>query len=342
MAKGYLKAAYESIPGNETNSPTLSTKTIYPPLISFDPDPGVSHLDRDDELRDSEESPQLLPEMKAPKWSLGARLYPDLLGFMLKLILGNPVTTAGNGVITDPDGTVIPAGAHRHVWTSPFGPSGASPLTAEWIAAYKDQAAFYKLKGSACEALSITTPESGGGRMEASGPTLYLTDIADPALTAAFESLSVRPFMRQDLQIVTWLTGSATFEDFDAALANPVVALRTLGISSEWPDVMEKGDGPIVITGSVPKRAIDPDDYTALKNATGFGTKARWKSKSIITGSYPYTFWIEHDNAQYFEGKPNPLENKRRLGASFRYKATSDGAGAASTITLVNATASYA
>src|SRR5262245_20644928 len=125
MATGYLKAQYESIVGNETNAPTLSTLIHYFPALSFQPTLNPAHLERDDEIRNVNEPLLVLPERYAPEWSLESRNYPTTLQFLLKLILGAPTTTAGNGIITDPDGSTVPSGAHRHVWTAPFNQSGA-------------------------------------------------------------------------------------------------------------------------------------------------------------------------------------------------------------------------
>lgn len=343
MASGYAQFRYESTPGNEDNTPTLSTKTLYPPLIEFNPELNPAHLNRDDELRNQGDEPLMaLSERYAPEWSLTTRSYPDTLGYFYKMALGNPTSTAGNGIITDPDGTPVPTGATRHVWTAPFGPTGVNPMTSQIYGAYADQTFFVKLKGAALSTLGIETPESGGGRISASGLALFSQRVSDPSLTASYESLAIRPFTRGDLQIVTWLSGTATFEDFDVSISNPVEATPSLGISSKYPDLMEKGDDPITFTGSVPKRVIDADDYDALVNATGFATKARWQSESIIASAYPYSMWVQHDNAQYLEGGPNALANTRRIGARFTYKATSDGVGASTVVTLINATASYA
>lgn len=345
MATGYLRGSWESIPGNETNAPTLSTKKVFFPALSFTPTPGPNHMERDDEIRNSDEPLALLTERYAPTWALSMRNYPDALGFLLNTILGSPTTTAGNGIITDPDAVVIPVGATRHVWTAPFGPSGASPRTIEWIAAYKDQAFYTQLKGSAIQTMSLETPEAGGGRITASGPALYMpiTTTADPALTPAYESLAIPPFERSHLTLPTWLAGSATStEDFSVTITNPVDPYASLGIASKFPDVMEKTDAPIMFTGSIPKRQLDPDDYAALMAATGFAAKARWVSTSIIATAYPYKLFIEFDNAQYTTGGPAALENKRRIGGTFDFKSTSDGVGASTTVTLVNATASYA
>jgi hypothetical protein len=105
---------------------------------------------------------------------------------------------------------------------------------------------------------------------------------------------------------------------------------------------MEKGDGPIVVTGSIPKRVIDPDDWDALVAGTGFAVKARWQSTVVIGAtSYKYTLWLECLNAQYVDGGPEALANKRRLGGSFNWKSTYNGTAGSTKLTLVNATASY-
>lgn len=343
MPTGYLRGRIESIPGNETNVPTYSAKVIFPPAISFNPAQNPSHLMRDDEIRNLDEPLQVLPERYAPEWSMETRMYPDILGFMLRLILGSPVTTAGNGVILDPDSVIIPATAYRHVWTAPFGPAGASPLTAHWQAAYKDQSVFFDVKGAGCAQLSIATPETGGARLNASGPALYMPPpVSDPALTPTYESLAIPPFFRSNLTLPTWLTGTATStEDVSLSIENPMEAYSSLGVASRFPDVMEKSDGPITFTGSIPKRQLDADDLNALMAATGFPAKIRWVSTAIIAAAYPYKLFVEADNAQYVTGGPGALENTRRIGGSFDFKFTSDGAGASTTVTLVNSTASY-
>lgn len=343
MANGYAKLAFETNGvGNESTSPTLSTKTLYPPLLELEANPGVSHLERDDELRNIDEPLQVLPEKYDPTWSLRSRMYPDPIGFLLKWILGPPTTTAGNGVITDPDTIAIPVGAYRHVWAAPFGPSGASPQTVDAVLSYADQLEYFRIKGAACQQLALTSPDSGGAMAQASGPACFLDDVSNPSLTPAYESLAIPPFMRRHLSIVTWLTGSATTEDWDVSIANPVEVLRTLGIASAWPDLIEKGDGPIVVSGTIRKRAIDPDDFGGLMDATRFAVKSRWTSNAIIASGYPYKMWVEADGAQLVGGGPQALANRRRIGAEYQWKCTSDGAGASATITLVNATTSYA
>jgi hypothetical protein len=129
MANGYKHAALESIPGNETNSPTLSTKVIYEPIQSADiqlnPNPDEPRRRAAQRRRAARGAPGgLRPE-------LGARVarLPGHARVRAAAMLGLPVTTAGDGIITDPDTQTIPVGATRHVWTAPFGPSGLSPKT---------------------------------------------------------------------------------------------------------------------------------------------------------------------------------------------------------------------
>ena len=341
MPSGYVEERFESIPGNETNSPTLSTKKFYPPLQSFGPKLGAKPLSRDDELRNQDEPLPVVPDAFEPSWEYKGRAYPDSLGWALKHICGAPVTTAGDGIIKDPDEVAIPIGATRHVFAAPFGPAGASPLTTQMIASYLDQSTFFKLKGAACAELSLESPEEGGATISRSGPALHLARIANPAITPAYEALSIRPFIRGNLTL-KWLTGTGTTQDFSLSIANPVEAARSLGIASKSPDIMEKAnEGPIVVSGSIPKRQLDSDDIDALINATGFEAVAKWVNDSIIASSYPYKLFVGMANCQYTGGEPDALANQRRHGASFDWKSTAATTGS-TTITLVNATASYA
>lgn len=342
MATGYLHAAFESTPGNETNTPTLSTKVIYFPLITAKPDLNPDPMERDDELRNQDEPLAVLEEAHTPAWSFASRAYPDLLGFQFKNMLGSPATTAGNGVITDQDGIAIPTNAYRHVWTAPFGPGGVSPQTSQLQFSYKDQSVFFKLKGAATESLAISTPETGGARIEASGPAAYMVRQSDPALSPTYEALTVRPFTRGNLTLPTFLAGSnARFEDFSVNIAQNVDLVRSLGVASKFPDIVEKGDGLIVVSGSANMRTLDVDDYDALKAATGFALTARWVNDSIIASSYPYKMYVVCTNAQYTGGDVDDLDNRRRHGANFNWKATYAGSTSV-TIQLVNATSSYA
>lgn len=344
MATGYLKAARENIPGNETNTTVLSTKIAYIPALSFNVSLGPDHLMRDDELRGLDEAVAAIPEGYAPQWSIETRAYPDVAAFLMACAFGSPTTTVGNGVITDPDTVAIPAGAYKHVWTSPFLPTGVNPQTTEFIAAFKDQSVFFRLKGCGVTQLSIDSPSRGGCRIKASGPCLYVARISDPALTPAYEALTVKPWVGGNFTIPTWLSGSANFErsGFGLQWQNDMDTYESGSIASKFPDQLEKGDAPVLLTGSAPKRLIDIDDYDALLAATGFGMKCRWISDSMATGVYPYKMFVEAANVQLLDGGPDDLANRRRIGGSFNWKATNaTGTNGSQTITIVNSTASY-
>lgn len=344
MATAAVQAQYESIPGNELNSPTLSTKLMTFPLISFTPTLGANPMERNDETRGVNEPLAVVPEIFAPTWALESRAYPDTLGFLLKLILGAPTTTVGDGIITDPDAGTIPATCYRHVWTAPFGPTGLNPLTAQFQASYKDQSFFLKVKGAGCTSLALTSPPQGGCRVVASGPALYVTSQSDPAFVQTYESLAVLPFERPNLTLPTWLAATAVHEDFSFTIANQQEAVRTLGIASRFPDDLEYLDPPVLFTGSLPQRVVAAADWNALIANTGFTAKAKWLSTvSIAATSYKYTMWLQMVNAQYVGGDAAPLRNARRLGATFNFSSTNVAgtAGQSSSITLVNSTASY-
>src|SRR3954447_2041222 len=101
MPTGYARIATESIPGKEATPPTLSTKKLFPPLQELGPKPGPAPLSRDDELRNQDEPLAVIPEAYNPSWEIKVRAYPDTVAMLLQLACGAPVTSTGNGVITD-------------------------------------------------------------------------------------------------------------------------------------------------------------------------------------------------------------------------------------------------
>lgn len=341
MALAYAQLRREVTPGNESTTPSYGTKVLYPPALSVQANPNPAHLNRDDEIRNIDEPLSMVAESYTPDWSAESRLYPDTIGMLLTLMLGTPTTTAGNGVITDPDSVAIPVGAYRHVWTAPFGPAGLTPQTFDLRAAYRDQSVYLQAKGCAVQQMQVSNPAQGGSRVSVSGPALYLARISDPSLTPAYEALTIAPLMRRHLSL-SWLSGSASTEDFTLSIANPVETTSTLGAASAYPDLIEKAESPVTFTGSIPKRVLDADDYDALIAATGFAATAKYVSQTIIASGYPYKLFFVFANCQYTGGGPGALENRRRIGAQFDWRASSTGSAGHATLTLVNATASYA
>lgn len=340
---GYINGAYETTVGSEANSsPTLSSKVIYIPSTSAQLSLNPSPLLRDDENRGVDEPITALEDTHAPTWSLESRAYPDVLGFLLKAQLGAPSTTAGNGVITDANGVVVPTGAYRHVWTSPFGPSGNSPQTTQWRLGYNDQSVYYKLQGAAVESMGFSVPEAGGVGLAASGPGCYLTRISDPSLTPSYETLTIPPFLRAHLAVNTNMSNTATNEgDFSFNITSPVEAVSDLSSASRFPTQMYKGDDAVGLTGTIGKSAIDADDWDALKAATSFTLKYTFTSTATIASSYPYKLIVNVGSAQYVGGEAEPLTSSRRLKASWQWRAGYTGTAGNVSLSLINASSSY-
>jgi hypothetical protein len=343
MPKGYVREQFEDSPGFEGANPELSVKTIDSPATSVDNSLEPSPLERDDELRGVDEPLQIFEDEFNPTWGFSSRAYPDLLGFRLCQIFGFPVSTAGDGAaVKDPDGVAIPIGATRHVWTAPFGPAGPSPLTTQMNLGYVDEDTFVVVTGAGAEELTLSSDEAGGVKLGAKGPALFWDHIEDPVIVPTPESLGVMPFMRRHLKVVTWQGDERDLENFGITISNPITAERSMASGSGFPDLLEKGEGPITVAIEAPKRHIRSSDLEALLRAERFAMKARWVSLTKIgVTAYPYGFWLEGDGAQYTGGGPASLENKRRIGSTYQAKLTSDGVGASSKFTLVNATPSY-
>jgi hypothetical protein len=343
LATAYVQGAFESTPGNEVNTPTLSTKTIYVPVQTGTPDLGAQFLDRNDELRGVDEPIAYATDVYEPVWSMSTRAYPDPLGFFLKNALGAPTTTAGNGLITDPDSVVIPTGATRHVWTAPFGPAGNNPQTSQYQFSYKDQSVAYKLKGAGVDTFELQSPDSGGCTVAVSGPALYLQRIAEPGLSPTYESLTTSPFLGTFFTNPTWLGSSGTANDVAVKATFPLRKEHTLAVSSQYPDQLFKDNPPIVWSGTITLVNLTAADFDAMLNATGFAVKLKWNSKIVIGATtYNYQMWFQALNCQYTGGGPEAIGNKRIHGATFDWTCTYAGTPGSVTWTLVNNVTSYA
>jgi len=313
-----------------------SGNVIYLPGQNARISPNPQFLDRSDEMRGIEGGVPNLLDTFDPDGEINIRAYMNSLPWLLNACGLTGAWTAGNGVITDPDGTVIPAGANRWVFTKR---GGITAKTFQVIAAYVDEGVFLKGQGFGVNQLSMTAD----GALQAQLSGIVVKRVSDPNLTPTFDSQIIPHARRGDLTL-TWLTGSGTTDDFSFQIANPLVKRRTLSLTtpSYFPDVLEHGDARVRLTGSIPKTVLDPDDYDALVNATTFLAKARWKTpKTIGATGYFYSMWIEMPAAQYSGGGPNALSNARRFGQDLDFWAAWDeAAGYDFKITVCNAVTS--
>jgi hypothetical protein len=244
--------------------------------------------------------------------------------------------TAGDGAsVKDPDAASIPIGATRWVGTKR---TGITAKSLQLILSYFSEGVYMKGQGFGISTLNF----AADGSITADMLGLVAARIADPSLTPTLLSPSIPPFRRGDISL-TWLTGSATSDDFSFSIANELVQRHSFALTtpSYFPDKLEQGDARVRVTGTIPKSVIDADDYDALINGTTFAALAKFVSPKVIGAtSYKYKMWIDMPACQYIGGQPDELRNARRRGASFNWLATIDPTAAYDVkITLVNATA---
>jgi hypothetical protein len=333
----HLQLQMEETPryeGAVTTTPyRISTDKVYFPTTAGKIAPGPQWLDRGDELRGIEGSPPNLVETFEPVGSIAERAYLNNIIALLSLSGLQDTVTAGNGVITDPDAVVIPAGAYRHVFTKR---GGITAKTAQIIAHYEAEAVDFKGQGFGVSQLQL----NAAGEATADLMGLVFGNVAATGDTPVYDAFVIPPIRRGDL-FLTWLASSGVTADFNVTIANPLERVRSLSLatSSFFPDLMEHGDERVALTGSIPKRRLADADIDALMAGTTFSAKARWKSPKVIGAtSYKYSMWIEMPACQYTEADPDELGNFRRRGGDFSFKAAWDeAAGYDFKVTVVNA-----
>lgn len=357
MANGYLNGKFEQN-GASDYTPRAGTETVaasyglerFFPVQQTKPTLGADPMERDDELRNADQSLLEITDTFDPTWEYTSRAYPDVLGYHVANLLGRDtsngyaVASSGGGG-TDINSVALTSG-YSHTWTAPFGPAGANPQTSRLVWAYKDQSTFYEMRGCATEQFEIDTPDKGGVVVKASGPGTFINSISDPTLSPSYETPSIRPFVHGNLSVAqsgaSAPASSGATSGFTVNINNPVTAVRTLGASSQYPDRMEKDEGPISFTGTIAKRNLTANDWTAMRDLNLFTITAKWTGTSYLTGSsgtqYGLSMVIQ---AQLVGGDIDDLDNKRRHGSTFNWKAVYDGTTPACVVKLVNNTATY-
>lgn len=343
MSVKYLEARRESTgaPGTDTTpASTFATKTCFLPVQSFDVDPQATPLFRDDEVRGLNEPMQFDQESFAPTWTLTMRMYPDSLAFLLAGISA-PVSTTGDGVITDLGTIAVPTGAFRHTWTPPFS-VGSLPKSLAFRAAFAEEALFYDVRGATVETVELATADTGGCTVKASGTANSITSISDPSLTPVYEAATVGPFLKSYASLATDLASAAKAEDITIDFTGPVVHSRTMNGQSKYPDTVEYDDGVPTWSGTISRRDMSSADYAAMIAATRFTLLCQWLHTTFITGSYPYKVFVQGSNtsAAYTGGKFDPLANQRRIPASYDFK-FARGSAISTTVQICNATTNY-
>ncbi len=347
MASGdqYAQALIEAAPNAETAPNAISATAIYIPYQEFGLLPDRVTDDRTDEFRGTAEP--ITPDVTGWNQTTGAangRLYPNGIGVFFFTLLGLPVTTAGNGVITDPDAVVVPTGVTRHVWDS----STLDPATirsAQFRRNYGNNANMFLLdRGVTTTQLDLAIGDQAGpSTFSASLSGLYQSRIADPSLTPSYDATTIKPFYRGNFAISTWLASTAQPIGASLTFTNPVEPDPVLNASlypSNWSRPNEAGAVPR-LTGTINAKTVDPDDYDAFINNTSFSYKMKWVStQNIGATGYPYKLFIE-GAASYDNYEAEAIQHKLRHGADIPFAAGKSGATQAFKITLLNSITSY-
>jgi len=148
--------------------------------------PRTDWLDRSDEARGIEGAVANVVDQINPTGRLATRGYFNSLTWLLNLSGFLGVHTSGDGIITDPDGTVIATGAHKWVFNKR---SGAAAQTAQVIGSYGNAGPWTKGQGFGVNQISL----DAHGIMQADFDGLVLARTADPALTPVFDVSAILP-----------------------------------------------------------------------------------------------------------------------------------------------------
>lgn len=254
-------------------------------------------------------------------------------GFAFTLALGTNALTGGaapapafahtttgvaGGSLLLPDGSFLPTGVNA--WTFAKR-TGLNAKTAQIQAVYADELLYLIGQGYGVTGLSM----NAAGALSVSWLGLVLKRLlSDPNISPTYDTQAIPHFRQGDI-LLSWLAGSGVTSDFTWAIANPLQAVRTLGLASYYPNMMEQGPARATITGTIPKLILAAGDIDALLAGASFGATVSWKSPKTIGATLtPYTMFLQLAAAQITGGDADPIANVRRYGASFNWQAAWD------------------
>lgn len=339
------KAGLTAYGENFVPTANLSTTVFYPPATEVNLGLAPETVDRSDELRGTLQ--QIKPDIVGfgtADGSFAIRNYPNYMGLWLFLALGAPVTTPGDGTITDLTGSTIPTGASRHRWDSALVPTEVR--VARITRGFPNEAVYLRDDG-----VTATAIEWGAGAdndystATVSLSSLYQSRITNPSLTPTVDAVTVAPFDRGNMAVTTWLTGSGIATDMTFNLSNPVEPFRGLGAASRWYSTFQRPNDPGGATprlsGTLTTRNIDAEDWDAIIAGTTWNFLTTQTSRTNIGATaFPYKFNVS-GFAGYTGGDMDAMHNAVRHGMTLPWSATISGASSAFVIELVNSVSSY-
>lgn len=227
---------------------------------------------------------------------------------------GNHAATVGGETVTGN------APTDTSLWEFVKAP-GITPQTAQAIAAYDDEGVFLQGNGYAISDWTL----DAAGQFGSTWMGLFLDTIDDPALTAVLATQAILPILRGGLYL-SWVAGGAVASDFSLAFTQGLQNYFSMGVGdSLFPDTIEVGDAQARMTGSIPKRRMNNNDWNALIAMSTFRGLAKWIARSNIGATdAPYQMWVDMPSCQYTGITPDDLNQNRRHGASYNFWAAYD------------------
>jgi hypothetical protein len=301
-------------------------------------DPAVQLLERMDEITGTEDEPPALVGGYQPAGTLTHNAYPDDLIFLLALSGWKGTYTAGDGIITDPDGATIPAGAARWVFAKR---GGNIPKTAQMDAVYSDELQWLRLQGAGITQLGMNMD----GELSATLAALvFLRLTTDPNIAPSLPASSIEWFRRLNLTVPTWLSGHGVTNDFSWQTTNPLDMIKTPAVQSRFPDTALNAAERVALTGTMGARTLTAADIDALVAASSFAAKVKWLSDILIGATAAkFALWLEMPNVQITGGSIDPLTQSRQFGSTLNWRARLDDAtGISAKFTIVGSVVSVA
>lgn len=333
-----IRITYEENPRSEltpagtpaTGPNRLSTVSRDVPTTGARISPNPTPLDRANETRNLLGSVPMIPDTFAPDGALAERAYVDDLAFLLPLAGFTAVHTTGGPAVMDPGGTIAPAGTHMWQLTKQ---GGITPQTAQLTALYANEAQYYQGRGYAISDWTL----NAAGEFGSTWAGLFMGSIADPSIVPSLISASIPPIRRADCKL-TWLAGGAKADDISLSYANGLQVHYSMGANgSYFPDTLEFADPQARMTGTIPKRTLNGNDFAAVIGNNTFAAMVKWEQTAVIAATAcTYKLFVEMPACQLTGFTPDEVSANRRRGGSYTFFAAVDpAAGYDVRITLV-------
>ncbi len=300
-------------------------------------DEGITLEDRDDEVDGTNDSRSSIPIQYDPAWEMKLRAYPNLFGLPLLAFFGSVTTTAGDGIITDPDGNTIPVGAYKHVFSYK---TGIDARTLAYQGA-DQHGNFWHATGMGIKEIKLAG-NKGALDADVKGSALFVESFGDPG-AAAFPADTLAPWSFGELAL-TWLGSSEIVEQFDLTFAQDAKTIHAPTQATKFPTYYEldKSVGR-KLTGNCNKRDFSLTDWNALTAGTYFQATAKYKTAQVIGATtYPYSMWVDMPSCQYQKGTADDIQKSPRRAYKLTWKAAYNvSSGYAYKVTLVNGASGY-